>query len=269
MRLGISTYTYTWAVGVAGHPPEQPLSAIGLMQRAAQLGLKVVQIADNLPLNRLTECELIRLVTTAQELQISVEVGTCGIGAPHLLRYLAFAQRLESPFLRVVVDTPGDQPSGAEIVDRLRLLEGAFRAAGVTLAIENHDRLPAEELRSIVTVLGSWVGICLDTVNSFGASQGPDKVVEILGPLTVNLHIKDFTIQRASHKMGYRIEGRPAGQGRLDVPWLLHSLLAMGRDPNAILELWTPPESTLAATIAKEQVWAEESIRYLRTLLPD
>ncbi len=114
-----------------------------------------------------------------------------------------------------------------------------------------------------------WVGICLDTVNSFGALEGPQVVVDTLGPLTVNLHVKDFTIFRASHMMGFTVEGRPAGQGKLDIPWLLGELKRHGRECNAILELWTPPESSLDETIRKEQQWAEESVTYLRKLIED
>jgi hypothetical protein len=69
--------------------------------------------------------------------------------------------------------------------------------------------------------------------------------------------------------MGFTIEGRPAGQGRLNVPWLLEELGALGLDPNVILELWTPPEKTLPATIAKEDAWAIASVEYLRTLIPE
>ncbi len=100
------------------------------------------------------------------------------------------------------------------------------------------------------------VGICLDTVNSFGALEGPAVVVENLGPLTVNLHLKDFAVRRAGHKMGFTVEGTPAGDGRLDIPWLLGRLRELGRDPNAILELWVPPEADLEKTVAKELEWA-------------
>ncbi len=93
-------------------------------------------------------------------------------------------------------------------------------------------------------------------------------VLETLGPLVVNLHVKDFTIFRASHMMGFSVEGRPAGQGKLDIPWVLGELKRYRRDPNVILELWTPPEPDLAATIAKEARWAEESIAYLKGLVP-
>ena len=40
----------------------------------------------------------------------------------------------------------------------------------------------------------------------------------------MNLHVKEFTIHRVDHQLGFVIEGCPAGQGRLDVPWLLREL---------------------------------------------
>jgi len=78
-----------------------------------------------------------------------------------------------------------------------------------------------------------------------------------------------YLIRRADHKMGFAVEGRPAGGGRLDVPWLLERLRAMGRDPNAILELWVSPEEDVERTVAKELRWAEQSLAYLRPLFPD
>jgi sugar phosphate isomerase/epimerase len=113
------------------------------------------------------------------------------------------------------------------------------------------------------------LGICLDVANSFGALEGPEVVVDTLAPLAVNLHIKDFDVFRAHHMMGFLIEGRQVGQGRLDIPWLLNRLRAAKVDPNAILEQWTPPEETLAQTIAKEDRWATNSVRYLRQFILD
>jgi len=54
----------------------------------------------------------------------------------------------------------------------------------------------------------------------------------------------------------------------LDLPWLFSALARHGRDPNAILELWTPPEPTLAATIDKEALWVARSVANLRALIP-
>jgi L-ribulose-5-phosphate 3-epimerase UlaE len=99
-----------------------------------------------------------------------------------------------------------------------------------------------------------------------GAGEGFETVSDILIPYTINFHIKDFTIFRVLHKMGLVIEGRPAGQGLLDIPELIDKIEGTGLCRSAILELWTPPESTLEMTIRKEAEWAEESIIYLKNL---
>ena len=270
MRLGVSSWTYTWAIGVPGHRPERPMDALGLLDRAAESGVHVVQVADNLPLDRLSSPELDAFEQRACELGTSIEVGTRGIGHDNLRTYLRLAERLESPILRVVIDSTDHHPDADEVVDIIKAVIPEFERAGVCLAIENHDRFKAKTLAGIVERIDSqYVGICLDTVNSFGALEGPEVVLEVLGPLVVNLHVKDFAIFRASHLMGFTVEGRPAGQGRLNVPWLLEELGGLGLDPNAILELWTPPEETLLATIAKEDAWAIASVEFLRTLIRD
>jgi 3-oxoisoapionate decarboxylase len=274
MRLGLSSYTYTWAVGVPGHLPARPLTAPQLLDRAARQNVPVVQIADNLPLHQLSGPARQALAAQAARLGIQVEVGTRGI-APGLLReYLSIAQLFGSPILRVVIDGPGRQYSPEAATDLLREQRAAFEEAGVILAIENHDRFPAATVARMVQDLGAnWAGVCLDTANSLGALEGTATVLDILGPWTVNVHVKDVQVNRVPHMMGFVVEGRPAGQGQLGVAGLLASLvgrardLPAGRELSAILELWTPPEPDLKLTIEKERRWAEESIRFLATLL--
>lgn len=270
MRLGLGSYTFTWAVGVAGQVPAHPLTTLDLLKRTHALGLQVVQFCDNLPLTALGKQELDRFCDFASERRIAVELGTRGSGdAANLLANLDLARRLGAPFVRLVVDAKGDEPTPDETVSRLRPLLPRFDAANVKLAIENHDRFSCRTLVRIVEDLGpELVGICLDTVNSFGTLEGPEVVVEILAPYTLNLHIKDFTIARVSSQMGFVVNGCAAGQGRLDIPWLLEHLKTAGRDPNAILELWTPFGPTLDETIARENRWAQESVQYLRQLIP-
>ncbi|MBX2999662.1 MAG: sugar phosphate isomerase/epimerase [Caldilineaceae bacterium] len=268
MKLGVSSYTFAWAIGAPGYPPTAPMNTFDLLDLAHELKVGVVQIADNLPLDQLTEADLARLRAQADAQAIQIEVGTRGIGADHLRRYLELARYFGSSILRVVVDTRDDHPSPDEVIARLRPLLPEFATADVILAIENHDRFATDALIHIMRTLNSaHVGICLDTVNSFGALEGPALVVERLGPWTVNLHIKDFAVRRADHNMGFTVEGRPAGRGNLDVPWLLREVGRHGRDFNAILELWPPPAESLDATIAKERAWAEESVDYLRGVI--
>ena len=265
MRLGLSSFTYTWAVGVPGSEPPRRLSAGDLVERAAGLGVPVVQFADNLPLHDLDVPELARRAGT---LGVDLEVGTRGIDRDNLLGYLEIATAVGSPLVRIVVDTADHHPGPQEVVDRLGGLRSEFTAAGVTLALENHDRFTAAELAGIVHALGDdWTGVVLDTVNSFGALEGPDVVIGTLAPLAVNVHVKDFAITRAGHMMGFAIEGRPAGRGRLDIPALLARVRQHRAGVTAVLELWTPPQQSLASTIDTERRWAEESVAYLRPLL--
>jgi sugar phosphate isomerase/epimerase len=241
---------------------------LDLVERAHCLGVPVLQVADNLPLDRLPEDDLDALVGRTRALGVSVEVGTRGIDAGHIARYLSLAQRLGSPLLRVIIAQQGRELTPDEAIAILKPQQGAFERAGVTLAIENHDKFSTDELVHVVQELGTgWAGICLDTVNSFGALEGPGVVVDKLGPFAVNLHVKDFAVRRADHMMGFEIEGRPAGQGRLNIPWLVDKLGGRDREISAIIELWTPPGPTLEATIATEAEWAEQSVRYLRDLL--
>jgi 3-oxoisoapionate decarboxylase len=271
VRLGISSYTFVWGIGVPGYPlPPRPMTAEGLLERAEALGVRVVQIADNLPLDRLAGAELAALRQSAERRHIDVEVGTCGIDPANLASHLRLAQFFKSPIVRVVVDTADRRPTPDEVVATLRGVLPAFERAGVCLALENHDRFRSATLAEILDRLDSpCVGICLDTANSLGCLEGVETVLDVLGARTVNLHIKDFEIFRPRHQKGFIVEGRPAGGGQLDIPRLLARLRALGRDPNAILELWPPPEADVAATAAKEEDWAAMSVRYLRQLIPD
>ena len=140
----------------------------------------------------------------------------------------------------------------------------------MVLAVENHDRFRVAELRAMVEAVGSpQVGVCLDTVNSLVALEDPRTVVETLVDVTVNLHIKDVRARRDTTGLGVIIQGVPAGQGQVDIPWVIARVRAAGRDPNAILEQWMPPAEDPQATIARETEWAEQSIAYLRTLIPN
>lgn len=270
MRLGISSYTFTWAVGVPGREPPEPLTPLGLLDKAVSLGVRLVQVSDNMPLFGRPDVKLDAFRQRADELGIEIEIGTSGIRPDHLARFLSLARRLGSKIVRVLTDTTDDRPSVSEVETLLRESLPEFEKAGVRIAVENYDRIPTEEIARIMERVGSpYLGVCLDTVNSFGALEGPKVVVRTLAPWVISLHLKDFWIRRVNYQMGFIIEGRPAGQGRLNVPWLLDELSRAGADPNAVLELWTPEEATLADTIAKEARWAEESIAYLRGLIVD
>jgi sugar phosphate isomerase/epimerase len=246
------------------------MRAMDLVKEAFRLDVKLIQFADNLPLDSLAREELDALLGACRAAGIALEIGTRGIAPDHLQSQLELAEKCRSPILRVVVDTAEHQPSPDEIVATFLALEPELEKRGVLLAIENHDRFQCQTLVEVLEKTDSdRFGVCLDTVNSFGALEGTEAVVEALAPWAVNLHIKDFVVRRVDSMLGFTIEGRPAGQGQLDIPWLLDKLAEYGRDCNAVLELWPPPEKRIEDTVAKEKEWVTQSIEFLRTLIPD
>lgn len=263
MILGISSYTYTWAVGVPGSIPQKTLTERGLLEKARDLGLNLVQIADNLPLHDLSEERFEGLISLATEYGIIIEAGSNRMTPENLERYIVIAERLKSGILRFVIDGEDFRPSLQEIVAIIKTVEPELRKRKIILALENHDRLFSHEFRSIIETLASrYVGICLDCANSLGAGEGIKEVVGNLAPYVVNFHLKEISIKRKYHRMGFDVEGVPFGKGMLPLPWILNQLTAKCR--TAILEQWTPPEENITATIEKENRWAEESISWLR-----
>lgn len=262
MQLGISTFTYGWAVS---EPPTAPLDEQRLLDRAERLGVRLVQFGDNWPLHDRPDEELTALDERAKREGVTLEVGARGMTEAHLHRYITLAQRLGSRLLRFVIDVPGYEPSVDQVSGLLREAIPTLERAGLTLGLENHDRLLAAEFARIIEEVDSdRVGICLDTANSLGAGEGLSEVVRTLAPHTVNLHLKDVGIRRLSHQQGFLIDGRVAGRGMLNIPWLVGAVARYGRCPTAVLEQWVTPEPDPAATVAKEAAWAEESLTYLK-----
>ena len=267
LNPGISSYAYTWAVGVPGMEPEQPMTAFALIDKAVSLEVNYLQIADNMPLEDFPEKSLRELLAYAQRHSVEIEVGARKLTIARLSAYLEIASLLDSRLLRFIIDGPDYTPEVDKVVEIIRQALPALEKNRVYLALENHDRLLTTAFVEIIEKVGSeWVGICLDTVNSMGAGEGLETVIERLGPLSVNFHVKEFTVKRIYHMMGFEIEGLPLGEGQLPLEKVLENL---GPDcRTAILEQWVPPVTDdIQATINRENEWATQSIEYLKRAL--
>ena len=266
MKPGISSYTYTWAIGVPGQEPKNPMTIFKLIDKAVDLGVQIVQVADNLPLDRFSKTELLKIKDYAGSLGINIEAGSKKMTVENLAKYIEIAAFFKSPILRFVIDGDGFQPNLKEIQQIIENTIPLLEKNKIVLAIENHDRFKAADFIKMVESAGSeFVAICLDSVNSMGAGEGLETVIGKLAPLTVNLHVKEFTVKRVFHKMGFVIEGCPLGEGMLPLSEMIQQIPE--KCHSAILEQWTPPEETVEDTIKKEARWAEQSIRYLKSIL--
>lgn len=271
MKIGISSWSCPWAVGVEGYPkPEHPLGPLGLLNLAKELGADVLQIADNLPLHARPAEELQELAETAERMGIGLEAGTRGLGEENLLRYLGIAKLLGAGLVRTLPHDGADRPDFGEALRRLNAVKGEYEAVGVVLAVENHDFYPSVWLKQLVEAAHSPnIGVCLDAVNNLGLGESFREVLDTLGGLTVNFHCKDYRISRKPTMLGFDVVGAPAGEGMLDLA-LAGSVLR--DDLSWIIESWLPWQGSSGDTLRTERDWLQrgmENLRCLPTKMPD
>ena len=268
MQLGISTYSFPWRIGIKNFTPPTPLTPHELLQYAAEKNIRFVQFGDNYPLHTLSPDQLDELKMQANRLRVHIQVGARKLTVDNILLYIPIALQLQTDFIRIVIDDEDYFPTESAVIEIINRLVPYLQRTQLVLAIENHDRFPVQTLKNIIESTNrDHVAICLDTANSLGAGEGLGEVLAVLAPYTINLHIKDFIVERLNHKMGFRISGCIAGTGILDIPSLISKLDKYGRCHSAILELWSDPGSTMEETIEKEALLVEKSINYLKTII--
>ncbi len=260
--VGVSSWTFAWAIGVTGfEKPAAPVGARGLLERAAALGAGVLQVADNLPLHALSGGELNSLADAARIESIALEAGTRGLAPDNLARYLDIAQRVGAKLVRTLPHDGADRPDFAEAARRLEAALPAYERAGVALGIENHDFYPARWLARLLDAFPSpCLGACVDPVNNLGQGESQWEVYAALCPRAVNFHCKDFAITRKPSMLGFDVTGAAFGDGQLD---LAAARAASPSGISYVIELWTPWQNALDATLTLESAWAERSVARL------
>lgn len=270
MKLGISSYTYPWAIGLPGAIPSHPLTPLELLRKARELGVGLVQFGPNMPLEKLPERQLEDVLDRADSWNIDLEMATLGIEPDGLRRQLRFAKRIGAILLKTTLGCPdGTIPSRIEIQHCLRSVLDELDGGEIRLAIDN-SRIPARELNEILESIRSpCLGAGLDTAHPLALPEGWQISIRVLAYRTVSLQIKDFVVQPAAHRMGFLIKGSPAGQGQLNIPWIVESFAALRVEPSTLLESWTPEQGSLKETIELEDSWAGQGVRYMRRFVPD
>lgn len=263
MRLGISSYTYTWGIGIDGfEKPPNPLSVFDLLEKAKDLQVEVLQVCDNIPVQQLDDDTVRQLAIKSKEYGIALEFGTRGLDEDNIHRYIEICRSCEAKILRTIL-IGGEYLDFTTTVNRLKKFIPLLEKYNIVMVLENHSTHTTTQLNQIIRGVGSeYLGICLDTVNSFQNLECPDQVINALIGISKNIHIKDFDIVRVNGQLGFSIFGTPAGKGKLNIPDILSRI--EDKDISIILELWTPFESDITATIQTEDRWAEESIHYLK-----
>jgi 3-oxoisoapionate decarboxylase len=176
------------------------------------------------------------------------------------------ATALDAPLVRTMGGWHGKPASIPELERDLREILPSYASAGVSIALENYEAYRTQELAALVRRIDHpRLGICLDLTNSFGALESADSILDNLAEVTINIHLKEFIVERLPHLMGFAFVGRPAGQGKLPLESIFSRVAHFGREPDAVIELWTPFKRSLSETLAQEEEWARMSIDYLKS----
>ena len=133
MILGLSSYTFGWAVGVPGHMPPCPLDEHGLLHQCAAHGAKLLQVGDNLPLHTFDDVRLTRFAERAAREGVQLEIGARRLTGERLADYTIIARRLGAKLLRFVIDDVDYHPSVEAVTLILRQCAPLLR--GLTLGL--------------------------------------------------------------------------------------------------------------------------------------
>jgi len=270
MRLGLTSYTYRWAVGGDSRFGDdfrlgEPLDVFDLVDKVSALGLEVLQIADNIDFD-LTAQEYRELGETAKGKGIALQLGAGGISGSVVGKYSRIADLAGSSLLNLYA---AKREPIEVVVERVRNFLPLLRDHELSLTLENEDSglYSCHELAEIFRQVDDpLVGACIDTMNSAAILENPLETVGVLAPYAVCIHLKDFTVKRESVS-GFSVFGVPVGKGMLDVKAVLSLVREAGRDPDILLEQFMGRKGDEEETLKEEERWIREGIRFTRSIM--
>jgi sugar phosphate isomerase/epimerase len=223
LEVGLNPYGLTYVLGLQGHgtPRANPKGSglEGFIAIATELGAKTLEIFEPW-LAAMNETELRALRERLAGLGMTPVVSSGLAGGP-VERAIHEATVLGAKVVRLGL-TPvlcGDRSAwGAKWPELVAGVRTALRehgpkaaAAGVWLAIENHQDFRSEELVAFCEEAGGGVGICFDTGNTFPVGEAPIPFTRCIAAHVRHVHLKDYNAQWTDE--GYRLVRCAIGDG--------------------------------------------------------
>lgn len=135
----------------------------------------------------------------------------------------------------------------------LQLAEPVAARQRMRLAIENHKDWRIGQMLDMLTRISSeYVGVCIDTGNSFALLEDPMDVVQAYAPYAFSVHLKDMGV--AEYEDGFLLADVQLGQGLLDLPRMVHILRKAKPEIQFSLEMAT--RDPLKVPCLTEKYWA-------------
>ncbi len=135
----------------------------------------------------------------------------------------------------------------------LQLAEPVAARHRMRLAIENHKDWRINQMLDMLRRIGSgYVGVCVDTGNSFALLEDPMEVVQAYAPFAFSVHLKDMAV--AEYEDGFLLADVPLGQGLLDLPRMVRILRKTRPEIQFSLEMAT--RDPLKVPCLTKKYWA-------------
>ena len=246
LAVGLNPYGLAYTLGLqgAGTPRANPKGSglEGFITIAAELGAKTLEIFEPW-LASMNEAVLRALSDRLAGLGMTPVVSS-GLMLGPIDRAIREATVLGATVVRVGL-TPvlcGDRNAwGAKWPELVAGARTALKkhgpeaaAAGIWLAIENHQDFRSEELVGICEEAGEGVGICFDTGNTFPVGEAPLPFTRWIAPYVCHVHLKDYQAQWTDE--GYRLVRCAIGAGAVPFREMIAILAEHHEQLTAVLE---------------------------------
>lgn len=234
-RVGAVAYAFQYSIGLFSYRqrPGKRMDALGFVEATRQADGEVAQIYHSM-IDGLDEAELKRLRDRARDLDVLLEVHGGYAGRGDFEKTIRSAAAIGA---RVVGCSFGMMLRPGKIATlaawdehvakcRARLEElGAMAGShGIKIGVENHLDFTVEELRDLIKSLKTPnVGVLFDVGNTLGTLDDPIGAADLLGPLTLATHYKDFAV--VENAGGFQLTMVPLGSGSLQLPAITQRLV--------------------------------------------
>lgn len=142
----------------------------------------------------------------------------------------------------------------------------------IPLAIENHkDWLIPHMLERLKRIDSEYVGVCIDTGNSFALLEDPMDVVNAYAPWAHSVHLKDMAV--CEYENGFLLADVVLGEGTLDLPKIVEIIQKARSGIRFSVEMST--RNPLKVPCLDKKYWATfgdvpgknlaRALRYVRT----
>ncbi len=229
MIVGLNPYGLAYTLGLQD---DAGTGLDGFLEIAAEIGARMVEL-------HAPWLDAIDPAALARRVDGLIPVVSCGLDPAGDDAALAHAVALGASVVRMAL-TPvlqGDRHATewpavvAGVRARLARIAPRAAAAGVSVAIENHQDFTSGELMELCAEAGEAVGITLDTGNSFPVAEAPLDFARTVAPRVRHVHLKDYRVQFT--REGYRLVRCAIGDGAVPFSELVEIL---GRDLTASIE---------------------------------